>query len=251
MSRPVAIVGALHAELAEILAAMPDEQQVRLGGRTFWRGHWQAHEVVVAVSGMGKAAAATTTALLLDHFDASHVLMSGVAGGLAPVARVGDVIVAQALVQHDVDARPLLPRWQLPGQTSPRIATDGVLTQVLQAAAQDAVTWLPKLLDAQTLAQLGLHSPAVHSGLMLSGDQFVGTQAASDALRTDWPDAWCVDMETAAVAQVCQDFGVPFGAVRTISDRADDTAHVDFEHFLTQVARFYSTRILRKALNLL
>ena len=70
-------------------------------------------------------------------------------------------------------------------------------------------------------------------------------------LRQTLPDALAVDMETAAVAQVCHDYGVPFGAVRTVSDRADDAATVDFQQFLEQIARHYSGRIIRKALNLL
>ncbi len=93
--------------------------------------------------------------------------------------------------------------------------------------------------------------PTVHEGLIASGDRFVATAAESDALRGALPEVLAVDMESAAVAQVCADWGVPFGAVRTVSDRADDDAHVDFQHFLTQVARHYSGRVVRKALNLL
>ena len=107
------------------------------------------------------------------------------------------------------------------------------------------------LLDAATLASLGLHRPAVHRGQIISGDRFVSSNAECDALRQALPEALAVDMESAAVAQVCRDFGVGFGAVRTISDRADNEAHVDFPRFLDQVARHYSARIIRKALNLL
>jgi adenosylhomocysteine nucleosidase len=91
----------------------------------------------------------------------------------------------------------------------------------------------------------------VHRGLIVSGDRFVSANAESEALRLALPEALAVDMESAAVAQVCRDFGVGFGAVRTISDRADNEAHVDFPRFLDQVARHYSARIIRKALNLL
>ena len=78
-----------------------------------------------------------------------------------------------------------------------------------------------------------------------------GNNSGGDALRADLPQALAVDMESAAVAQACHDYGVPFGVVRTVSDRADDDAHVDFQHFLQQVARHYSARVVRKALNLL
>jgi adenosylhomocysteine nucleosidase len=145
----------------------------------------------------------------------------------------------------------LVPRYELPGYNRSTLPADLVLAQVLEEAAKDAVTWLPKLVDAATLQAFGLHRPTVHSGLIASGDRFVAAAAESDALRSALPEALAVDMESAAVAQVCADWGVPFGAVRTISDRADDDAHVDFQHFLSQIARHYSGRVVRKALNLL
>jgi adenosylhomocysteine nucleosidase len=84
----------------------------------------------------------------------------------------------------------------------------------------------------------------VHEGLIISGDRFVATSAESDALRRELPDALAVEMEGAAVAQVCHDCGVPFAAVRTISDRADDSAHVDFNRFVSEVASRYSAAMV-------
>lgn len=251
MGQRIAIVSALEPELAEVLALMPDEHKRTLGGRMFWSGHLYGHDVVATLCGMGKVAAATTATLLIEHFKAEQVIFTGVAGGLAVDVEVGDVVVASGFVQHDMDASPMFPRFELPGRGITQLPADGVLAQVLREASQDAVTWLPKLLDEATLASLGLHRPAVHQGLLVSGDRFVSSQAESQALRAALPEALAVDMESAAVAQVCRDFGVGFGAVRAISDRADNEAHVDFPRFLDQVARHYSARIIRKALNLL
>lgn len=251
MGQCIAVISAVHEELSEILELMPDEEKTVSGGREFWRGHLQGHEVVAVLSGMGKVAAASTATALIERFQPNQVIFTGVAGGLAPGVEVGDIVVGTTFVQHDLDASPLLPRWEVPGTGQTRLAADLALTQVLHEAARDAVTWLPKLVDAATLRLFGLHTPSVHRGDIVTGDCFVGSAAASAALRADLPEALAVDMETAAVAQVCAAYGVPFGAVRTISDRADDTAHVDFQDFLTQVARHYSGRIVRKALNLL
>lgn len=251
MSQRIAIISALHEELAEVLGLMPDERKVTLAGRDFWQGHLQGHEVVAVLSGIGKVAAATTATVLLQHFKPSHVIFTGVAGGLAPGVEVGDIVVGSGFVQHDMDASPLFPPLQVPGYGNSRFAPDLALTQVLVDAAKDAVTWLPKLLDVQTQRTLGLHTPSVHLGDIATGDQFISTLGDSDLLRAALPEALAVDMESAALAQVCHDFNVPFGVVRTVSDRADDQAHIDFQHFLTQVARHYSARIVRKALNLL
>ncbi len=92
--------------------------------------------------------------------------------------------------------------------------------------------------------EFGLRSPTVHRGLLISGDRFVSTAAESEALRRALPDALAVEMEGAAVAQVCHDYGVPFAAMRTISDRADDAAHGDFARFVAEVASRYSLALV-------
>jgi adenosylhomocysteine nucleosidase len=88
----------------------------------------------------------------------------------------------------------------------------------------------------------------VHAGLVLSGDRFVATAVESEALRRRLPDALAVEMEGAALAQVCFDFGLPFAVVRTVSDRADDSAHVDFMRFVDSVASRYTLEIVRRFL---
>ena len=159
MGQRIAIISALHEELAEVLDLMPDEHKTTIAGRQFWRGHLHGHEVVSVLSGIGKVAAATTATVLLEHFKPQQVIFTGVAGGLATGVEVGDIVVGNAFAQHDMDASPLFPRHELPGYSRSRFAGDMALTQVLQEAAKDAVTWLPKLLDDQTLRGFGLHSP--------------------------------------------------------------------------------------------
>jgi len=249
MGQTIAIISALHEELVEVLDLMPDEQRHHAAARQFWRGHLAGHEVVAVLSGIGKVAAATTAAVLIERFGPRAVIFTGVAGGIAPGVAVGDIVVGHSFLQHDMDASPLFPRHEMPGYGRSRFAADQTLAQALQQAASEAVAWLPGRLDAATRASFGLHAPRVHAGKIITGDRFVATAAESAALRAELDEALAVDMESAAVAQVCHDFGVPFGAVRTISDRADDSAHVDFPAFLRQVARHYSGRIVQGVLS--
>ncbi|MEY5100498.1 MAG: hypothetical protein RJA36_3217 [Pseudomonadota bacterium] len=251
MGQRIAIISALHEELAELLALMPDEHRTRVAGRQFWRGHLHGHEVVAVLSGIGKVAAATTTTVLLERFRPQQLIFTGVAGGLGPGVAVGDIVVGSRYLQHDMDASPLFPRHEMPGYGLSRFPADLALLRVMQQAAEDAVAWLPGRLDAATRAVFGLQAPRVHSGKIVTGDRFVATEAESRALRAELREALAVDMESGAVAQVCHDYGIPFCAVRTISDRADDQAHVDFPAFLQQVARHYSGRMLETALRLL
>lgn len=240
----IGIMSAMHEELAAVLAAMPDEQGVRVAGRDFWVGHWHGHDVVVVLSRIGKVAAATTATVLLERFKVDILVFTGAAGGLAADAQVGDVVVASALVQHDMDASPLFPKHEVPLYGRSRFETDAALSQALAVAASQVLSDPAQHLGAQAIADFHLLSPRVHQGLIVSGDRFVSTTAESQALQRSLPDALAVEMEGAAVAQVCLDYGVPFAAVRTISDRADDDAHTDFSRFIREVASRYSLAIL-------
>jgi adenosylhomocysteine nucleosidase len=236
----------MQQELGALLDAMPDEQRVRTAGREFWRGHLEGQAVVAVLSRIGKVAAATTATVLLERFGARAVVFTGVAGGLAPGVAVGDVVVATELLQHDLDASPIFPRYEVPMTGISRFGADVAMGDALAEAARELLRDPVALLGASAVQAFGLAAPSVHRGLIVSGDRFVATTAESAALRAGLPDALAVEMEGAAVAQVCHDYGVPFAAVRTISDRADDAAHVDFMRFIDAVAAHYSVEIVRR-----
>jgi adenosylhomocysteine nucleosidase len=222
-----AIVSAMREELAAVLALMPDERKQLAAGREFFVGHLHGRDVVAVLSRIGKVAAATTASVLIQQFGVRRIVFTGVAGGLAPGVNVGDVVVASSFLQHDLDASPIFPRYEVPLYGVSRFGTDEALSAQLAAAAQRA-----------------LPGVTVHRGLVVSGDRFVSTSSESRALQSALPDALAVEMEGAAIAQVCHDFGIPFAAVRTISDRADDAAHGDFLKFIEEVASRHSAAIV-------
>jgi adenosylhomocysteine nucleosidase len=223
----IAIVSAMHEELAAVLALMPHESRQVAAGREFWVGRLHGQEVVAVLSRIGKVAAATTAAVLIERFRVERIVFTGVAGGLAPGVNVGDAVVADAFLQHDLDASPIFPKYQVPLYGVDRFPAHPALSEQLAGAAMRA---LPHV--------------RLHRGLVVSGDRFVSTTAESRALQSALPQALAVEMEGAAVAQVCHDCGVPFAAVRTISDRADDEAHGDFSRFIQEVASRYSAAIV-------
>jgi adenosylhomocysteine nucleosidase len=222
-----AIVSAMHEELSAVLALMPDEHKETAAGRDFWVGHLHGREVVAVLSRIGKVAAATTATVLVERFGVDEIVFTGVAGGLAPGVEVGHVVVADAFLQHDLDASPIFPRYEVPLYGTSRFETDAALTQRLAQAVRRA---LPHV--------------KMHRGLVASGDRFVATTPESRALQAALPDALAVEMEGAAIAQVCRDYGLPFAAVRTVSDRADDDAHGDFLRFIQEVASRHSAAIV-------
>lgn len=239
---PVAIVSAMAEELAALLAEACDVTVQTHAGRRFHVGTLHGAPVVLVLCGIGKVAAALTTTLLAERYAPQSLVFTGVAGGMGDGVRVGDVVVAEALLQHDMDASPLFPRFEVPLTGRSRFGADAALTAALAEAAT-AVLGTPGHFgpDAQAL---GVTAPALHRGLVISGDRFVSAAAECGALRQALPEALAVEMEGAALAQVCHDLGLPFAVLRTISDRADDSAHVDFLRFIDAVAAHASAAIV-------
>jgi adenosylhomocysteine nucleosidase len=239
-----AILSALAEEQQGLLALLQQPQKTRHAGRDFWLGRLHGQPVVLALSRIGKVAAATTSVALIERFEVGRIVFTGVAGGLGEGVQVGDVVVADSFVQHDMDASPIFPRYEMPLYGQARFACDKALSaQLLQASR----------LGLDSLALPG--KTLLHHGLIASGDRFVSGAAEARSLRSALThaghQAMAVEMEGAAVAQACFDYGIPFAAVRTISDRADDTAHVDFPVFVKDVASLYAQAIVRELMKLL
>ena len=225
---PIAILSAIHEEQHALLALVDDVERIEIAGRQFHCGQLHGRSVVLVLSGIGKVAAAATATLLVDRFAAGELLFIGVAGGLHADVAVGDVVVARSLLQHDMDASPLFPRYEVPLTGRSHFDADLQRATALAHSARRCVAGTCR----------------VHEGLVVSGDRFVSSAAESAALRKALPDALAVEMEGAAVAQVCSDFGRPFAVLRSISDRADDAAHVDFSRFVADVASVHARAIV-------
>lgn len=236
----LAILSALVDEQRGLIDHLQDREKVAHAGRSFWLGTLDGVPVVLTVSRIGKVSAASTATLLIERFGADAIVFTGVAGGLGTGVKVGDVLVAEDFLQHDLDVSPLFPRYEVPAYGRSRFACHPALSQALAQAVTAAL--------AQDFA-----SARLHRGLIVSGDRFVcgAEEAASlqQRLRQAGHEALAVEMEGAAVAQVCADHGLPFAAMRTISDRADDTAHQDFAQFVQAVASRYAERIVRQLLS--
>lgn len=247
---PIAIVSAMREELSTLVERMNGEP-TKVGSRVFWQAHWLGHEVVAVLCGIGKVAAATTVATLIERFGVKEVLFSGVAGGLADGVKVGDVVVAKELVQHDFDASPLFPRYEIPLYARSHFPSSQPQHEWLVQAAKAC---LPELVQAMhsehCLRDLGVNTQEilVHEGLVVSGDQFISNLAQRQDLRSRLPAALAAEMEGAAVAQVCFDFKVPFAAVRVVSDRADDQASVNFTQFIEKVAAPFGAHVVQSYL---
>ena len=208
------IIVAMREELAVVLERLQDSHTRQRAGMTFHCGTYLGKPVVAVVCGVGKVNAATCTQLLISEFAVGRIINIGIAGGLAPGIVPGDVVIADSLVQHDMDLQALgLPPGQLFRLDTFDFPADPALLAIARQAAQN------------------IRHHSVHVGRIVTGDQFI---ACNDKIQwlTDTFDALACEMESAAIAQVCYLNALPFVCIRSISDNANQGAHMDFDTFL-------------------
>jgi adenosylhomocysteine nucleosidase len=237
----IGIISAMPEELAAVVDVMHADEVLEYGGRRYHRGRYLGESVVCVTSRIGKVAAAMTATILLERFAPRALMMTGLAGAIDARLAIGDIVIADKLVQHDLDARPLFPRYQIPLLGLSELHADPALRSRLAAAAAQFV-------PPPEVVALGIAAPRVWQGLVASGDQFVSSVAAANALRAALPGLLAVEMEGAAVAQVCCEHGVPFAVARVISDTADHGAAVDFSRFLATACGPYARHLIEGVL---
>ncbi len=245
----LAIISAMPDEITAVVESLGEVTTQTLGHRQYHAGNFQGTPVVVVFSGWGKVAAAATTTQLIAAYEVTDLVFTGVAGAVQHGLAIGDVVVGTELIQHDMDASPIFPRYEVPLLGKARLATDAGLRARLRAATQEFLRQdLGVAVSQSARAWFRITSPQVIEGVIASGDQFIDSAEEIDALRRRLPDTACVDMEGAAVAQVCEEYAMPFGIVRTVSDAADENAPHDFSRFSREIAGQYSLGILARLL---
>ncbi|WP_151734789.1 5'-methylthioadenosine/adenosylhomocysteine nucleosidase [Paenibacillus tengchongensis] len=218
MNQPTGIIGAMDEEIALLLERMEDSGSAVKAGITYYTGRLLGKPVVVCKSGVGKVNAAVTTQILLDTFGVNRVLFTGVAGALHPELEIGDIVISESCMQHDMDVTPLgYPKGVIPYQETSVFKADPPLTALAEEAC--------RALNCRYV-----------TGLVLSGDQFIASGEAVLQLREELGGA-CAEMEGAAVGQVCFMNGVPFVIIRSMSDKADGSAHLNYRDFTETAAR--------------
>ncbi len=211
----IGVVAALEEEIKPLLEAIEDVQASKWGKRSLYQGSIGNCQVVVTACGVGKVKAAACTQHLIDRFSVDAVICSGVAGAVNPRLRIGDIVVAKRALQHDFDlghpdlVKKLRRHW---------LKADRRLVELAMEAGKD----------------LGFEE-RIHLGTVLTGDQAIVTQEKRQWLWETFRGD-CVEMEGAAVAQVCELNKIPFLIVRAISDSAAENAITEFKQSLAQTA---------------
>ncbi|MFA7327271.1 MAG: 5'-methylthioadenosine/adenosylhomocysteine nucleosidase [Candidatus Kapaibacterium sp.] len=239
---PIGIMSAMHEEIHLLHEQMEVESEVVLGMRTYFIGKLCGKDVVVVFSRWGKVAAASTATALIVEFGVDEIIFSGVAGGLDERLNIGDIVIGKRLIQHDMDASPIFARFEIPLIDKTYFEANTKICQQLTKATEKFLA--NNKLNSKLVEEFGLHSPTIYCGNIASGDRFISDNTEIERFRNDLPDVLCVEMEGAAVAQICFEYSIPFGIVRTISDSANDDAHIDFIRFVDKVASHYTSGII-------
>lgn len=228
--RPLAILVALEVEARELVRHLASSS-VSSPVLSVWEGLVEGAPVVLVITGVGKVSAALAAQFTCDRFEPESFLVVGLAGATDGTRVRGEVIVASGALQHDVDARPFTDaKGVIPSLGKTVLASDPALSERLRRAAE------------LVIGKPGI----VRSGIVLTGDQIVTSRVVRDSLAADFPSGVCLDMETAAIAQVAHQNGIPWAALRITSDAADENFNLkDVLGFGVDTAAALFDRIVR------
>lgn len=222
----IGIIGAMNEEIIELQSVMSNIVEEKIGNLIFFKGELKGKNVVLVEGGIGKVNASICATLMKTHFKVDTLLFTGVAGGVNPSINIGDIVIGTDLVEHDFDATAFgYELGQIPRMADYKFKADEKLKNIAYAVAVEA-----------------FGKEKVWEGRIVSGDQFVASADKIKWLRETF-NAYCTEMEGAAVAHVCYVFALPFLVIRAISDKADDDAKVDYPEFVKLAAKNSKTII--------
>ena len=221
----IGLIGAMEIEVNGLKERMQNTETETVAGICFYKGTIQGVPCVVARSGVGKVNAAVCAQIMILLYRTTVIINTGVAGGIGKGVSVGDVVISSGLVQHDMDTSAVGdPKGFISGIDLITIPAVERLVHLTAEAAKDT------------------YPSKVHTGIIATGDQFIGCSAQLKTIAEQFQAIAC-EMEGGSIAQVCHMSGVDFVVIRAISDNADEEAGISFERFAAEAAE-RSVRLL-------
>ena len=212
----IGIIGAMREEIDPLLSFVKNYETIEYANNTFYKATYKEHTIYIVYSKIGKVNSTLTATTLIEKFNVEKIIFSGVAGGINASLKVGDLILATKLIQHDVDITAFGHPFGFIPESGDYITADKNLNNIAMKVAKE--------MDIKLL-----------SGVIATGDQFIADETKKHWIR-DTYNADALEMEGASVAYVCSSFGVPFCVLRAISDVADMDAGFSFDEFLKSSA---------------
>ena len=218
--KKIGIIGAMELEVEELKSQMEEVCVKEKASMEFYQGTLNGKEVVVVRSGIGKVNAAICTQILIDDFHTEVVINTGIAGSLNADINIGDIVVSTDLIHHDMNAVAFgYPVGQIPQMDAFSFQADEQMRRLAKEVCEEVN---PEI--------------RVFEGRVVSGDQFISSREVKDRIKSNF-DGYCTEMEGAAIAQTAYLNRIPFVIIRAISDKADDSASMDYPTFEAQAIR--------------
>ncbi|HGD3021390.1 TPA: 5'-methylthioadenosine/adenosylhomocysteine nucleosidase [Streptococcus agalactiae] len=214
----IGIIAAMEEELKLLVENLEDKSQETVLSNVYYSGRYGEHELVLVQSGVGKVMSAMSVAILVESFKVDAIINTGSAGAVATGLNVGDVVVADTLVYHDVDLTAFGYDY---GQMS----------------MQPLYFHSDKTFVSTFEAVLSKEEMTSKIGLIATGDSFIAGQEKIDVIKGYFPQVLAVEMEGAAIAQAAQATGKPFVVVRAMSDTAAHDANITFDEFIIEAGK--------------
>lgn len=214
----IGIIAAMEEELKLLVENLEDKSQETVLSNVYYSGRYDEHELVLVQSGVGKVMSAMSVAILVESFKVDAIINTGSAGAVATGLNVGDVVVADTLVYHDVDLTAFGYDY---GQMS----------------MQPLYFHSDKTFVSTFEAVLSKEEMTSKIGLIATGDSFIAGQEKIDVIKGHFPQVLAVEMEGAAIAQAAQATGKPFVVVRAMSDTAAHDANITFDEFIIEAGK--------------
>ncbi|HHW67493.1 MAG: adenosylhomocysteine nucleosidase [Epulopiscium sp.] len=223
----IGIIGAMEEEVTILRNQMQNKELKQIAGMDFYQGTLEGKEVILVRCGIGKVNAAICTQALIDHFHAQYIINTGVAGAIYEKLDIGDIVISSDCVQHDFDTSVFGdPLGTIPRMDESFFKGDSKLIELASQCAKN----LPS-------------KPNVYVGRVASGDQFISSLKQKQTIWDNF-NAYCAEMEGAAIAHACYLNKIPFVIIRSISDKADHSADVNFQEFVKEAAKNSNEMIL-------
>jgi len=220
----IAIMGAMPEEIEPLLEKVENINKVEYANNSYYEATYKGKELVIAYSKIGKVFSSLTASTLLEKFACDKLLFSGVAGAINPSLKIGDLIIADRLCQHDLDISIFGHDFGFVPEGAKFVETDASLREVAKVVAKE-------------------NNLDLIEGTIATGDQFVASTERKEFIAKNF-EADAIEMEGASVAVVCDALNVPFFVLRAISDTANDDAGMDFDEFMVSSAKISANFIL-------
>lgn len=220
----IGIIGAMREEITPILKIVGEYEEIKYAKNVYYKAKFNGVDLIIAYSKIGKVFASLTSSIMIEKFGVEQILFSGVAGAINPKLKIGDLIYATKLTQHDLDISAFGHPFGFVPEGAVFVETSKQLNSIADKVAEENNITLGK-------------------GVIATGDQFIANHERKEwILNTFKADA--LEMEGASVAVVCDSLNIPFFILRAISDSADDSADVDFDAFLEKSAEISANFVL-------